>query len=54
MPTCAASLQIVDNQVVYLRTRTKEGYYALQVGAVNHPKEHRVGRLTYNSSNHCV
>ena len=44
--TSAAPLQIVDNQVVYVRTKSKEGYYALQVGAVNHPKKHRVSTLT--------
>ena len=55
-------LQIVDNQVVYVRTKSKEGYYALQVGAVNHPKRHRVSNPTQTSSHamhslvasHCV
>lgn len=31
-------LQVIDNQVVMVRTKEKEGYYALQVGAIDHPK----------------
>lgn len=30
--------QVVDNQVVLVRTKKKDGYYALQIGAINHPK----------------
>ena len=38
----AFCLQIVDNQVVMVRTKEKEGYFALQVGAIDHPKPHNV------------
>ncbi len=31
-------VQVIDNQVVLVRTRRKEGYYALQIGAIDHPK----------------
>lgn len=31
-------LQVLDNQVVMVRTKAKEGYNGLQVGAINHPK----------------
>ena len=31
-------LHIGDNQVVMVRTEEKEGYNALQIGAVDHPK----------------
>lgn len=31
-------VQVVDNQVVMVRTKEKEGYFGLQVGAINHPK----------------
>ena len=36
------SLQVVDNQVVTVRTKQKEGYTALQIGAVDHTKIKRV------------
>lgn len=36
------SSQILDNQVVNVRTKRKEGYYALQIGGVNHPKPKNV------------
>lgn len=35
-------LQIVDNQVVMVRRKEKEGYNALQIGAVNHSKIKRI------------
>lgn len=36
------SMQVVENEVVMVRTWGKEGYNALQVGAINHPKLKRV------------
>ena len=39
-------LQILDNQVVNVRTRDKEGYWGLQVGGVNHPKPKNVSNLS--------
>jgi large subunit ribosomal protein L3 len=35
-------LQILENEVVQLRTVDKEGYYGVQIGAVNHTKPHKV------------
>ena len=37
-------MQVVDNQVVLVRTMEREGYTALQVGGVDHPKIKRVSR----------
>ena len=30
--------QVVDNQVVMIRTKENEGYYGLQIGAIDQPK----------------
>ena len=35
-------LQILDNEVVNVRTKEKEGYWGLQLGGVNHPKPKNV------------
>ena len=37
--------QVVDNEVVMVRTREKEGYHALQIGAVDNPKIKKVHKL---------
>jgi ribosomal protein L3 len=42
-------LQILDNQVVMVRTKDKEGYYALQIGAINHPKLKNVSCVWRNA-----
>ena len=39
-------LQVVDNQVVMVRTKQKEGHFSLQIGAHNNPKLKNV-RETY-------
>ena len=42
--------QVLDNQVVMVRRREKEGYDALQIGAVEHDKIKRVsggGRVKF-------
>jgi len=44
----------VDNEVVRVRTRAKEGYYALQVGAVDHPKLKNVSFGCSNQTNGVV
>ena len=41
-------MQVVDNQVVLVRTKEREGYTALQVGAVDHPKIKRVSYTYLN------
>jgi large subunit ribosomal protein L3 len=37
-PVPITVLQVLDNQVVNVRTKDKEGYWGLQVGGINHPK----------------
>ena len=31
-------LQVIDNQVVMVRTKERDGHFALQIGAIDHPK----------------
>ena len=38
--------QVLDNQVVNVRTKDKEGYWGLQVGGINHPKPKNVRNLS--------
>ncbi len=54
---CGGSLitplpQIVDNEVVMVRTREGEGYNGLQVGAVNHPKIRNVSHHSTHTHTH--
>ena len=37
-------LQVIDNQVVMVRTKEKDGHFALQIGAIDHPKLKNVSR----------
>ena len=37
-------MQVVDNQVVLVRTIEREGYTAVQVGGIDHPKIKRVSQ----------
>lgn len=39
---CLIFWQVLDNEVVLVRMKEKEGYDALQIGAINHPKAHKV------------
>ena len=32
------AVQMLDNQVVMVRTKDRDGYFAVQIGAVNNPK----------------
>ena len=34
--------KVVENEVVKVRSKEKDGYTALQIGAFNHPKAHKV------------
>lgn len=36
--------QVLENEVVNVRTKEKEGYWGLQVGGINHPKPRNVRR----------
>lgn len=36
--------QVLENEVVNVRTKEKEGYWGLQVGGINHPKPGNVRR----------
>ena len=42
--TCcfAFDMQVIDNQVVKVKRKEMDGYTALQIGAINHPKIKRV------------
>jgi len=35
-------MQVIDNQVVKVKRKETDGYTALQIGAINHPKIKRV------------
>ena len=35
-------MQVLENEVVNVRTKEKEGYWGVQVGGVNHPKPKNV------------
>lgn len=37
-------LQVVENEVVKVRSKEKDGYTALQIGAFNHPKAHKISK----------
>jgi large subunit ribosomal protein L3 len=37
-PVPVTVLQVLENEVVNVRTKEKEGYWGVQVGGVNHPK----------------
>lgn len=39
--------QVLDNEVVNVRTKAKEGYWGLQVGGINHPKPKNVRNLSH-------
>ncbi len=43
--------QVVDNEVVMVRTREGEGYNGLQVGAVNHPK---IKNVSHHTCTDCI
>ena len=39
------SVQVIDNQVVMVRTEEKDGHFALQIGALDNPKLKNVSHL---------
>lgn len=41
------SIQVLENEVVNVRTKEKEGYWALQVGGVNHAKPKNVNTKAF-------
>ena len=38
-------VQVIDNQVVMVRTKDRDGHFALQIGAVDNPKLKNVSHL---------
>ena len=40
-------IQILENEVVNVRRKEKEGYWGLQVGGVDHPKPKNVKTLNF-------